>query len=156
MKPGFALTALLVLLVSCVTQDICDENDQSALVARFKTGPPDNPVDTVVDGVTIYGIGQGQSYSLLYDSASVSRIVFPLDPAHDSTRFVIMVNKRADTLGISHDNDAYLISYNCGFAMRFHIRSIHHTSHLIRDVKPVNMEVDAELLQDETHIWIFF
>jgi len=156
MKSGLPAIIFLVLVISCVTQDICDENDQSELVARFKNGTLTNPDDTIVSGVTVYGIREGQSDSLLYDSATLSRIILPLDPGHGESRFVMTFEENADTVRILHDNEAYLLSYTCGFAMLFNIRSIQHTSHVIRDVELLKVQVDAELLQDEEHIWIFF
>lgn len=156
MKSGLPATIFMVLLMSCVTQDICDENNHSELVVRFKTGTLDHPEDTIVSGVTAFGIREGQPKSLLYDSASVSRIILPMDPNHNESRFVMTVGDRSDTIGITHDNEAYLISYTCGFAMLFNIRNIYHTAHMITDVDLINAQVDAELLQDEEHIWIFF
>lgn len=150
------MTFFLILLLSCVTQELCDDDNQSELVARCKTGTLANPADTLVSGVTVHGIREGRNDSLLYDSASLSRIILPLDPNHDRSRFVITVNDRSDTLEIIHDNEAYLISYECGFAMLFDLRDIHHSSHAIMDVELINTRVDAELLQDEEHIWIFF
>lgn len=156
MKPGFLAYIFLVLLISCVTQDICDEDNQSELVVRFKTGSLTSAADTIISGVTVYGIREGKSDSLLYDAASVSRILLPLDPAHGESRFVCRIDDRSDTIGISHDNEAYLISYTCGFAMMFNLRDIHHTTQVISHAEVIESQVDAELLKDEEHIWIFF
>jgi|GEM_PF-1004711 len=156
MKPGLLTNLLLVLLISCVTQDICDEDNQSELVVKFKTGSLTNAADTIIADVTVYGIREGKTDSLLYDAASVSRILLPLDPGHGASHFVCRINDQSDTIGIGHDNEAYLISYTCGFAMMFHIREIHHTTHVISHAEVIESQVDAELLKDEEHIWIFF
>jgi len=153
---GAAGLLLLVLFFSCTPQDTCDEDTQSVLVARFVTGEAGSPADTIVGGVTVYGIREGKSDSLLVDSASVARLLLPLDPGHGESRFVVRTGQQADTLVIWHENTAYLISYACGFGMLFTLREIGHTMHLIRGVDVINEQVDAELLKDEAHIRIFF
>ncbi|MFO7935692.1 MAG: DUF6452 family protein [Bacteroidales bacterium] len=156
MKTGFPFILIMVLMISCVTRDICDQSNQSELIARFKKGTLNNPEDTLVPGVSVYGLRQGMSDSLLYDSVTASRLILPLDPRHGESRFVMNIGEQQDTLEIVHDNDAYLISYDCGFGMLFNLRNIQHTGHVIRDVELINAQVDAEFLQDEEHIWIFY
>ena len=153
---GVAGLLLLVLFFSCTPQETCDEDTQSVLLARFSTGSADSPADTTMGGVTVYGIMEGKSDSLLVDSASVSRLLLPLDPGHGESRFVLRAGQQSDTLVIRHENTAYLISYSCGFGMLFTLREIGHTTHLIRGVEVINEQVDAELLKDEAHIRIFF
>mgnify|MGYP006278206105 FL=1 len=156
MKTGFPFILILVLMISCVTRDICDQSNQSELIARFKKGTLNNPEDTLVPGVSVYGLRQGMSDSLLYDSVTTSRLILPLDPHHRESRFMMIFQGQSDTIGIVHDNDAYMISYDCGFAMLFDLRNVWHTGHVIRDVELINTQVDAEFLQDEEHIWIFY
>lgn len=153
---GVAGLLLLVLFFSCTPQETCDGDTQSVLVARFGTGETGSPADTTVGGVTVYGIREGKSDSLLVDSASVSRLQLPLDPGHGESRFVLRAGQQSDTLVIRHGNTAYLISYACGFGMLFTLQEIGHTMHLIRAVEVINEQVDAELLKDEAHIRIFF
>lgn len=156
MKIGLLPFFSLVLLISCTTLDICDDDNQSELVARFKTIESTIISDTIMSGVTIHGIREGQSDSLLYDSVSVSGILLPLDPNHEQSRFVLNMNEQKDTLVVTHRNEVYMISYTCGFATLFNLENIDHTSMMIKNIEIIDPVVDAELVQDEEHIWIYY
>ena len=146
----------LSLLASCTTQDVCEDDNQSKLVARFKTIESDVVSDTIVSGVTIYGIREGKVDSLLYDSSTTSEILLPLDPNHDFTRFVLSVNEYSDTLRFIHSTEFYLLSYTCGFAALFNLDSIRYSNLIIHDLEIINSVIDAELEQNEEHLWIYF
>ena len=60
MRIALLISFSLSLLASCTTQDVCDDNNQSILVARFKTIESDVVSDTIVSGVTVYGIREGK------------------------------------------------------------------------------------------------
>ncbi|MCK5136932.1 MAG: hypothetical protein KAR19_14190 [Bacteroidales bacterium] len=156
MKIGLLPFLLLVLQVSCITQEICDDDSQSELVARFKTIESTITSDTIMSDVSIHGIREGQSDSLLYDSVSTSIILLPLDPNLEQSRFVLNMNKQNDTLVVTHRNEVYLISYTCGFATLFNLENIGYTSLMIKDIEIKDSIVDTELLQDEEHIWIYY
>jgi len=156
MRIGLLISFSLLLLTSCTTQDVCDDDNQSKLVARFKTIESDTVSDTIVSGVTIYGIREGQTDSLLYDSSATSEILLPLDPNHDFTRFVLSVNEHSDTLRFIHTTEFYLLSYTCGFAALFNLDSVRHSHLMIQDLEIINSVIDAELEENEEHLWIYF
>jgi len=147
---------LLLGLFSCSTLEVCDDNIQSELVARFKTIEEGVVNDTSISGVTLYGIREGKSDSLLYDSVTVMDVVLPLDSHHDFSRFILNIYEQTDTLTIQHTNEFYMISYTCGFASLFTINSFVYSNLMINDIEIVNSMVDAELEQDEEHLWIYF
>jgi len=147
---------LMLAFASCDTQDICDEDSQSILVARFRTTVTWEITDTLVPGISVYGIREGKPDSLLYDSATVSKIELPLDPSHDQSRFVMSTEEKADTLILQHSSEAYLISYNCGFAARFVLEEFNHSGGMIVDIELINPSVDAEMETDEEHLWIYY
>ncbi|MEN8229717.1 MAG: DUF6452 family protein, partial [Bacteroidota bacterium] len=142
----------------CTTQEICDDENQSELVGRFKTIESEVITDTLISGATIYGIREGRPDSLLNDTTipSLSRIVLPLDPHHDFSRFVLSVNDQTDTLRINHTTEFYMISYTCGFAARFNIENYDCSNTMIDTIEIINSMVDTELEQDEEHMWIYF
>ena len=155
-KKPFLLILLLAALFSCNTQDICDEENQSLLVARFRTTETGEIRDTLVTGVSIYGIREDQPDSLLYDSLTVSRIELPLDPNHDLSRFVVITGDKTDTLNLEHTSEAYLISYTCGFAARFTLVDFNGSGSLFTDMELVSASIDAENEIYEEHLWIYF
>ena len=156
MKSRLILLLTLILVASCTTQDICDEDSQSILVARFRTQVNNEIVDTLLTGFSIHGIREGWVDRPLYDSVSTGKIGIPLDPNHDFSRFVLSAGDKSDTLVIYHSSEAYLISYTCGFAARFTLEEFRYSGGLITDLELIKADVDAELETDEEHIWIYF
>lgn len=146
----------LLLLLSCTTQDICDDEDHSELVARFKTRVDDVVADTILSDVTIFGVREGKPDSLLVVSQSLSRVVLPLDANKAYTRFVFRIKDQSDTIRINHTTEFYLISYTCGFAPLFTIQSLSGSTGLIGSLEIRNAVIDAELEQNEEHLWIYF
>ncbi len=156
MKKGFLAICLVITFISCVTREICDGDNQSELVARFKTETEGSVGDTIFTSVSVYGIRSGNDFGLLYDSATTSRIVLPMDPNRTTTTFVIKFGSRSDTLYIHHRTEYYLISYTCGFAALFTLREPEHSGNVIRQIQVISPVVDAELVQNEEHIWLYF
>jgi hypothetical protein len=111
--------SLLLLFFSCATQEVCNDDNQSYLVATFRTKADGEERDTTVAGMSIYGIREGKPDSLLYDPISKSQVDLPLDPNSDTTSFVFSNATQQDTLVLTHSSEIYLISYDCGFASRF-------------------------------------
>jgi hypothetical protein len=145
-----------ITLAACSPQDICDDDSQSILVARFRTLVGGKITDTIVPGISIYGIREGKSDSLLYNSVAVGRVELPLDPSSDQSGFVISTAEKTDTLILVHSSEAYLISYKCGFASRFTLEEFTSTGGMILDIELIEATVDAELESNEEHLWIYF
>jgi hypothetical protein len=156
MKLRFLPVVLILVIASCATQEVCDDESQSILVARFKTTKTGELRDTILPGISIYGIREGKSDSLLYNSSDVARIELPLDPGSDHSRFVLSTGEKTDTLLVMHHSEAYLISYNCGFAARFTLVGYGHAGGMIVDIEMIKASVDAELESNEEHLWIYF
>lgn len=150
------LFILFILAGSCASVEVCDEEYDSELVARFKTRHEGAPADTTVSFLTLYGIREGLSDSLLYDSISASGFLVPLDPNYDFSSFVLQIDGQADTLVISYERETYMISYTCGFANLFTITdSIESSSGLIKSDSILNEMIDAEYENSEVHIWLY-
>ncbi|MFH0756291.1 MAG: DUF6452 family protein [Bacteroidota bacterium] len=145
-----------ITLAACSPQDICDDDSQSILVARFRTLVGGKITDTIVPGISILGIREGKSDSLLYNSVSVGRAELPLDPSNNQSVFVIRTAEKNDTLFVMHSSEAYLISYNCGFAARFTLEDFTSTGRMILNIELIEAIVDAELESNEEHLWIYF
>lgn len=147
---------LMFLITSCATQEVCNDDNQSYLVAKFKTLWNDGSIhDTIVAGLSIYGIREGKADSLLYDSLSVSRLELPLDPNNGVSRFVIGNELKKDTLSLFAPSEVYLINYTCGFASRFTLEQYSSEGSWIKDLELRDAKIDAELETDEEHLWIY-
>lgn len=151
-----SLLLVLFLLLSCNTQEVCEESSDSQLVARFKIAGSTPVKDSLLSGITVFGLREGRPDSLIYDSMTISGAFLPLDPHNSRSRFIIRTSDQSDTILIEHNTEAYLISYSCGFAALFHITGASHAGQLIVDLEIVNSRVDAELEQNEEHLWIYF
>ena len=156
MKKAVLLIPVLLLIAACATREICDADNQSEMVARFKIAGTEPPADTVLSSVTVHGIRPGQPDSLIYRDVPAARLVLPLNPNEVYSSFVIEADGRRDTLRIGHRTEYYLISYTCGFAALFTLETLDHTGGAIRKTEVINGVVDAKLEQDEEHIWLYF
>jgi hypothetical protein len=145
-------------MVSCLTQEVCDDNSQSELVARFKTEVSGSVSDTIISGVSIYGIREGKPDSLLYNASETSRVALPLDPHHNYSRFVMKIDEISDTLTLVHSTGFYLVSYTCGYGAIHTLNpdSIEHGRKLFYDTKIINAVIDAASQKDEEHLWLYF
>jgi len=145
-----------VFFYSCTTQEVCEEDLKAEAIATFKTVDNGIESDTVLSGVTIFGIRDDMKDSLLYDSAKVSKIYLPLNPNKEWSIFVLKIQDLADTLNIYHTSTAYLVSYTCGFSSNFEISSIHSTRNIVKNVELINKDVYAEESEITEHFRLYF
>ena len=149
------LLTIFILMTGCITVELCDDSYDSELVVRFKTEKEGETVDSTVSALTLYGIREGQSDSLLYDSIPSSGFVVPLDPHHDYSRFVLQIDTLMDTLTVYHEHEVYMISYTCGFASMFTLDQLELAGSVIQNDTIINEMVDAEYEDNEIHIWLY-
>jgi hypothetical protein len=152
------LVALGLGMASCTTLDICDDTGQADLVVRFKYEEGDDILDTIFSEVTVYGIREGKTDSLLLDAESASKIVLPLNPHAEVSSFFMQINDLSDTIHISHNTGFYLMSYTCGYASVFTLEAdpVEHDTILFYAVDIRKAVIDAETDQNEEHLWLYF
>ena len=155
MRFRILLFILIILASGCASVEVCDEDYDSELIARFKTRHEGVPADTTVSSLTLYGIREGLSDSLLYDSISTADFIVPLDPQQDVSRFVVQLDTLSDTLVVYHERQFYMISYGCGFGTLFTLNDIGTSSGMIKMDSIINDMVDAEYETDEVHLWLY-
>ena len=155
MKYRWILALIFPLALACSTLDICDSDNDSMMVVRLKVEGEDPPGDSIVNGLTIYGIREGKPDSLIWNNGTGSRIELPLDPHHTDSRFVLDLGGVLDTLQIAHNTEAYLTSYTCGFASLFTLREISYNGTIIRGSLIIEALVDVDTEQNEEHLWIY-
>ena len=154
MKYRILLFILFFLAVSCVTVEVCDESNESDLVAKFKTRQDGVAVDSTVASLTLYGIKEGENDTLINELPS-SGFLVPLDPHNDISRYVVQINDQSDTLTVSYIHESYMISYTCGFGNLFTLETISYGSGIIKSDTILNGMIDAEYEEDEVHIWLY-
>ena len=149
---------ILIVLASCSTQDVCEDDLKAEAISNFFTYQDGVMTDTLISGLTLYGIRENKADSLLYDSAKVSRINLPLDPNHDHSTFIMEINDIVDTITFFHNTRTYLVSYTCGFANNFTITKLNYTTTSIIEIELLIDYVKAEEsdIEPEEHIRIYF
>ena len=155
MKFRILFLILSILAASCVTVEVCEEEYVSELSARFKTMKEGVAADTTVSALSLYGIREGKSDSLLYDSIPASGFLVPLDPHNDFSSFVLQMDTLWDTLHVHYAHEVYLISYGCGFASLFTLDQLETHTGLIKNDSIISPMIDAEYEENEEHIWLF-
>ena len=170
MMSRLLLFSVLFTMVSSFTQEVCDDNSQSELVARFKTvvfetvletekeTEKKTIIDTIISGVSIYGIREGKPDSLLYNLSETSRVVLPLDPHHTYSRFVMKIDESSDTLTLVHSTGFYLVTYDCGYGAihTLDADSIDYGGTLFYEITIEDAVIDAATENDEEHLWLYF
>ncbi len=155
MKYRILLFILFFLAAACVSVEVCDESNDSELVAKFKTLHDGVAADSTVASLTLYGIREGMSDSLLYNAIASSGFEVPLDPHYDFSRFVLQINEQTDTLTFYHKHESYMISYTCGFGDLFTLENIGLGSGIIKSDTILNDMIDVENEENEEHIWLY-
>jgi len=156
MRSRILFIIISILVTGCISVEICDDDNNSVMVAKFMTMKDDLPADSTVASLSLYGIREGRPDSLLYNNQpSVNAFELPLDPHHDYSRFVLQVDTLTDTLELMHTQELYLISYDCGFGNVFTLDNIGYSSGLIKSVEIIDETVDALTEEDDVHIWLF-
>jgi hypothetical protein len=156
MKTRLLFLVLILLALSCTTEEACEEDTISELVAVCKTEKEGAVVDTALPDLSIYGIREGQPTWLLYDSVTRSEILLPLDPHHDYSRFVFQAGEHTDTLILHHRTEIYLISYSCGFGNLFTLGDIQYEAGWIVKDSIIHPVVNTSLEEIDSHIWLYF
>ena len=157
MRSRIIIFIISILVTSCISVEICDDDNNSYLVAKFMTLIDEVPADSTVSSMSLYGIREGRPDSLLYNNQpNINTFEVPLDPHHDFTRFVVQVDTLTDTLELMHSQELYMISYDCGFGNLFTLDdNIGISSGLIKSAEIKDYKVDAETQEDDVHIWLF-
>ena len=157
MRSRILFVIISILVTGCISVEICDDDNNSVMVAKFMTMKDELPADSTVASLSVYGIREGRPDSLLYNNQpSVNAFDLPLDPHHGYSRFVLQVDTLTDTLELIHTQEMYMISYDCGFGNVFTLdNNIGFSSGLIKSAEIIDETVDALTEEDDVHIWLF-
>lgn len=139
------------LLTSCAGDDACKLTRDVYLHITFRTPVPKTLHDTTLQNLTVYGWANEDS--LLYDSASVSKIKLPLDPSADSAIFMMKSGPRTDTLRFRYQRQLHLISYECGFVVFYQLNEVTRFGNFADSFHIINPSVNTD---DATNLFLYY
>ncbi|HSV87961.1 MAG TPA: DUF6452 family protein [Bacteroidales bacterium] len=144
---------ILMVFVSCLPGEGCEEAATNPMRIGFylPVAGTDRFSPVSLDSLTMYGVNRPDS--LLYNNRKgVRNIEAPLNPASDSTGFVVIFPGNViDTLWVFYNRQPFLISAECGFTMYYEIEQFLHTSRRINSFQIIQPLVRNTL---EEHIRI--
>jgi len=144
----FLFFVFAVVFLSCNINRPCDEQIRFPVNSSFYSYYDEELRDTILENITVYGIGREDS--LLYDMDTTSLVSYRLSPYIDTTEIVIVFGTLYDTLSFYYSRELRMISPECGFAFLFDIREISNTTNFIDSISlidPKLEEIEAEHLQ---------
>ncbi len=149
---GVAIASFFTFLIafSSCNQNLCEESTDVNFRIGFYTIDNGRERDSVVNNLTIYGIGREDS--LLYNQAIAQKITLPLSLVADTSQFVIQINESEDLCIVEYTRFVRLVSHDCGFINEFDIHDIEYTKVNIDSAAIVQSKVTNF---EEVHIKIY-
>lgn len=138
---------LITSLASCDDDDTCSSSTDSVVYSEFYTIINGNEQDTMLDNVSIYGIGN-EGYFIYYERYGLGNMFLPLSAHTDSCSFVIDVNFAPDTLTMYYSSELNFLSQECGFVNIYDISNIKTTHNNIDSISITNKKVTTEYGQN--------
>ncbi len=145
----------LLLPRACNSSESCPDNTSAYLVAGFRQLPVESEQDSTLEGLSVRAIPENGNPVSLYSNTNAARISLPLDPKASSIRFVFELGASSDTLLLNYEANAYLLSYDCGFASRFGIVGFSCSGSLFKEILLDDNTVDPENPDDVLHLRLF-
>lgn len=150
---GIRLSAgLIIVLIAacsgCITESCDHPGESMAVITLYET---DNNETTVIDSLTIYGVGMDDL--LIYDNSKTGKIELPLNPASDCADYVIVNGLIHDTLKITYTATHHYISKACGYSFLYTIGNVSYTKNRIDTILIINNSVNPS---DEENLRTFF
>lgn len=155
MKSRILICIITIFASSCVTVEVCDDNSDSLMVTKFMTLEDDIPADSTVTDLSVYGIREGKTDSLIFTSTSTSSFEVPLNPHQEISSYLLQIGDQTDTMVVTHHQEIYMISYTCGFGNLFTLENVENSNGMIKSYTIEKDMVDAANEVDEEHIWLY-
>lgn len=124
-------------LTSCQNDESCRENTTVLIQVDLYSYSTLNLKKT--DSLTVKGIGTD---SVLYLKKALSSIALPLHNTSNKTSFEVSINGLKDTLDIVHQNQDYLLDYNCGCLKNHTIDSVYFKGNAIDSISIIQNSVN--------------
>lgn len=139
--PAFAAAAIMSAASSCSTTG-CTDNRSSIPLAGFYDGRTGTAI--ALDSIDIGGAGAPGDSLLLASPQRATEVYLPLRSERDKASFFIAYRQKAldypelnDTITFGYSSIPYFASEECGAMMRYRLRSVTYTRHLLDSVSVV-------------------
>lgn len=124
----FLILATILTSWSCTDDSIYHSNQNAVQIGLYSSfGKTDK--DTTLRRFSAYGIGHKDS--LIYDTATVSKVFLPLKFDNDTTTFVLQAITVIDTITIIASKEEKYISREHGFTFNMLVKKIIYTNNFI-------------------------
>jgi hypothetical protein len=111
----YASLWLMIYLISCGDEPTCVDTDTSLIKIAF-LGEDGKAKNIIINSLTAIGNEAGFPE---FTNDTTSRISLPLNPGARNTTFILFQPTKTDTIGLSYDVVAKLISPECGLDASF-------------------------------------
>lgn len=118
------LVPILILLVAIGCKEVFEAPPKALLLATFYNSTTKNGMSPVV---TVQGVGRD---SLLVDEVSTSNVLLPLT-LQDTTRYIVWLDSKADSITFIHETKQKLASIESGFYYEYKLLSVAFTHNRI-------------------------
>lgn len=146
------ILALVLLATSACEEKECDQTFNHQAGVGLYTIQDSLAVDSLPSNITIYGAARQDS--LLYDSASVSSLLLPLDPSRNHSRFILKINALADTLELHYTREQKFVSHNCGFTTEFTLEEASATFHHFDSLEIVKYTINPNEQEENIRLYL--
>jgi hypothetical protein len=114
---GLIFISLLAPFAVACTEGSCFDETESYLKATMYSNETKKAV--APDSFSLVGVGKD---SIIYDNKSGVKVaLFPLNSSAENSKFIITINKIADTIEFFYTSNPHLISKECGYTYYHHL-----------------------------------
>lgn len=139
-----ALVVMTAVGSSCSTSG-CTDNRSSIPLAGFYDSASKSAI--AIDSIDVGGVGAPGDSLLVASPVRVQQVYLPLRSERDVAVFFIAYRQKAldypqliDSITFCYETFPYFASEECGAMMRYRIRKISHTRHLLDSVNIVPVD----------------
>lgn len=134
-----AVTGAIVWAVSSCSTTGCTDNRSSLPLAGFYAEGTGSTI--ALDSIDVGGVGAPADSLLLATPHAATEVYLPLRSEHNTTAFFIAYRYKAldypelvDTITFGYTSIPYFASEECGAMMRYRIKSVAYTRHILDSV----------------------
>ena len=135
MKRFLYLICMLIVATAC--KEVFEAPPQSLLLATFYNSSTNKAISPVV---TLQGVGRD---SVVYNENTSFNVLFPLT-IKDTTRYIIWLDSKADSITFVHQTIQKYASVETGFYYEYKLLSVRFTNTRIDSIKIIDSLVTTK------------
>lgn len=128
---------ILILLGIIGCKEVFEAPPQALLLATYYNSTTNIAMSPTI---TVQGVGRD---SLLYDEEVMPKMLFPLT-LHDTTRYIIWLDSKADSITFVHETTQKYASVETGFYYEYKLLSVAFTHSRIDSIKIIDSLVTTQ------------